>query len=228
MPVQRISMDRVVSGRPARGYQGSLPKLVKSDQVQAKYKIEVMFSRHRSSLLHKNSPLMLLIWESGKRFHGGGDQKMYWCGYQDCQKPLSSDNFGPMHCVCPRCQRELFLGPDSRKPHYDSMRAQGRSTEGLDRIPDVVGERLLNLTPGKLADLLVRTWESLDRDADVYLKYSPFEIRYDKLHETPKDLDQLNKARVQRQPLIYTLKNIVKDLAAGADLRSRFLAMITS
>ncbi len=64
--------------------------------------------------------------------------------------------------------------------------------------------------------------------ADIYIKFSPYEIRYDKLHETTADMDRLEKTRIQRQPVIYTLKAIRKDLAAGADLRARFLAMITA
>jgi len=195
---------------------------------KAKYKIEVMFSRHRSSLAHKPSPLMLQIWESGKRLHGGGDQKMYWCGYNDCGKPISSDDFAYMHTVCRHCQRELFLDPAAKGAHVSSLRKENRRSDGLERLPYVVGEKLANLTPPNLAELLVKTWYALEGDADVYLKYSPYEIRYDALHETTADIDKLEKARVQRQPLIYTLKAIRKDLANGADLKARFLAMITA
>jgi hypothetical protein len=195
---------------------------------KARYKIEVIFSKHRSSLAHKLSPSMLIIWESGKRFHGGGDQKMYWCGYPDCDMPMSSDFFAYMHVVCPHCQRELFLDPDSREVHKKALIKQGKDPRELDRLAEVRGERLQNLTPSKLAELLVITWRKLDGDADVYLKYSPFEIRYDILHETSKDIDNLDKVRVQRQPLIYTLKSILKDISAGADLHKRFLSMITS
>ena len=82
----------------------TVEEMVAFDQEQklrAKYEIELIFSRHRSTLAHKPSPVMLIIWESGRRFHGGGDQKMYWCGYKDCGKPISSDNFAYMHVVCP-------------------------------------------------------------------------------------------------------------------------------
>jgi hypothetical protein len=195
---------------------------------KAKYKIEVIFSKHRSPALHKPSPLMLLIWESGKRLHGGGDQKMYWCGYNDCGKPISSDHFAYMHVVCPHCQREMFLDPDSKKAHVESLRRENRRSEGLERLPYVVGEKMANITPPDLAGLLVHTWHQLEGKADVYLKYSPHEIRYDKIHETSKDIDRLDKVRIQRQPLIYTLAAIRKDLAAGADLKKRFLGMITA
>jgi len=79
-----------------------------------------------------------------------------------------------------------------------------------------------------LAELLEKTWRDLQGDADIYLKYSPFEIRYNAKHESIRDLDKLDQVRVQRQPLIYTLPRILKDMSAGADFRTRILAMITS
>lgn len=228
--VQPLSADDLVSvGRPRPKLTEADIKAIQEEQKdKARYKIEVMFSRHRSSFLNKPSPLMLLIWESGKRLHGGGDQKMYWCGYEDCSKPITSDDFAYMHVVCRHCQRELFLDPEAKAAHVRSLRREGRRSDGLDALPYVVGEKLANLTPPKLAELLERTWYALDGQADIYVKYSPYEIRYDKLHETTSDMDRLEKARVQRQPLIYTLRSIRKDLANGADLRARFLAMITA
>jgi hypothetical protein len=196
-------------------------------EAKATYKIEVMFSKHRSSLAHKPSPAMVLLWESGKRYHGGGDERMYWCGYNDCDMPISADNFAAYHCVCPSCQRELFLDEVSKGQHTAQLIADGRPTRDIDRIKIIGGEKLVNLTPPKLAKLLEVTWRKLNGDADIYLKYSPHEIRYDPKFETTETIDNLDKVRVQRQPLIYTLKAIMKDLHAGADLRKRFLTMIT-
>jgi phage FluMu protein Com len=235
MPIRETSVLPEV--RPLPGVSGAPERKVTVEELEAfdaaqklkaKYKIEIIFSRHRSTLAHKPSPIMLLIWESGKRFHGGGDQKMYWCGYQDCGKPLSSDNFAYMHVVCPKCKREQFLDPDAKATHAKSVERSGGDSRGILRMPLVVGEKLANLIPAKLSELLEKTWRDLDGDADIYLKYSPFEIRYDSKHETVADLDRLDKVRVQRQPLIYPLKNIIKDMSAGADLRTRLLAMITS
>jgi len=230
MSVRPSKLTSDVSPRPR-------PKLTAADMVaaqteqklKARYKIEVIFSRHRSSRMDKHSPLMLLIWESGKKFHGGGDQKMYWCGYPDCERPFSSDNFAYMHVVCPHCNREMFLDPDGKAEHIRQAIRHNHDAEGLKRMPIVVGEKLARLTPPHLAELLEKTWHQLDGDADVYLKYSPYEIRYDPREEKGHKLsEKLDNVRVQRKPLIYTLKNIMKDLHAGAELRKRFLAMITS
>ena len=221
--------DRIAVGKPRpKLTEEDLKKAQAEEADRAKYKIEVMFHRSRSSLSHKPSPVMLTIWESGRRLHGGGDEKMYWCGYEDCGKPIHSDDFGYMHVVCRHCQRELFLGPDGRDLHVKNLRAENRNSSGIEKLPVIVGEKLANLSPPKLADLLVKTWYQLEGLADVYFKYSPYEIRYDKVHETTKDMDNLERARIQRKPGIYTLARIRTDIAAGSDLKGRFLAMIVA
>ena len=196
--------------------------------LKAKYKIEIHFGKDRSSRGMKPTAGALLIWESGRRIHGGGDEKMYWCGYQDCGKPLSSDNFAYMHAICPKCHREMFLDPEAKKRHMEVLREENQPSSGIEDLPQVVGERFFKLTPGKIADLLVTTFNELERNADVYLKYHALDMRYDPKHETVKDLDNLDLARMRRVPLIYTLKRIIADTSAGADLRTRFLAMITA
>jgi hypothetical protein len=229
MPVRSLRADELPAPGPKVTISDKeLEKANEEQKLKAKYKIEIMFSKHRSPKAHVHSPFMMIIWESGKRFHGGGDQKMYWCGYDDCGKPMSSDVFAYMHCVCPSCHKEMFLDPDSKQSHVAALHADGRDARKIQAMPFVVGEKLGNLIPMKLAGLIEKTWRQLDGDADIYLKYSPYEIRYDILHETPEDVDNLTKVRVQRKPLIYLLKSILKDLSAGADLRKRILAMITS
>jgi hypothetical protein len=221
--------QRISVGRPVPVITAEDKKVLQNDQEdKARYKIEVMFHRNRSSLLHKPTAVMLLIWESGKRLHGGGDEKMYWCGYLDCGKPISSDDFGYMHLVCRHCQREQFLDPSSKHQHLKSLRQERRTSDGIEKLPFVVGERLANLTPSNLASFLEKTWYQLNSEADVYFKYSPYEIRYDILQESTRDIDNLEKVRVQRKPGIYTLAAIRKDIANGANLKSRFLAMITA
>jgi len=227
--ITALSADSVAVGRPRPKLTVDDMEAAKQEELdKAKYKIEVIFSRHRSSRAHTPSPFMLLMWESGKRLHGGGDQKMYWCGYRDCGKLLTSDDFAYMHVVCRHCQREMFLDPSAKGAHVKSVKHEGRNSEGIEQMPFVVGEKMANLTPPNLAELLVRTWYLLDGNADLYLKYSPYEIRYDAKNETVQAMDNLEKVRVQRKPLIYTLKAIRKDIGAGADLKARFLAMITA
>jgi hypothetical protein len=222
--------ERIAVGHP-RAQPVTLEDLEKAKAEQAlkaKYKIELHFGKNRSTSGMKPTAGALLIWESGRRLHGGGDEKMYWCGYPDCGKPMSTDNFAYMHAICPKCKREMFLDPEARQKHIDSLVAENRRSDGLESLPSVVGERFFKLAPTRIADLLVSTFNDLDRNADVYLKYHPLDMRYDPKHETSKDLDNLDLARLRREPLIYTLKRIIADTSAGADLHARFLAMITA
>lgn len=200
----------------------------KEDADKAKYKIEVTFDYRRSSLPHKPSPVAILIWESGRRLHGGGDEKMYWCGYSDCRKPIPTDDFGFMHLVCRHCQREQFPDPVTKRQHIDHLIKEGRPLNNIDKLPCVSGEIFANLTPSNLAELVAKTWYQLGGEADVYFKYARCKIRYDSVHETTKDMDNLERARIQRKPGSYTLSAIRKDIANGADLRRKFLAMIVA
>jgi len=203
-----------------------IAKAKAEQEALAKYKIELHFDRKRSSSGMALNAGCLLIWESGKFFHGGGDNKMYWCGYKDCGKPMSSDNFAYMHVVCPTCHKEQFLDPDSKVKHIEYLQKQNQPMNDIDRLPFVVGERLFRLSNDHIADLLVKTFRELESNCDIYLKFHPLDIRYDPAAAAVNLSDQLSKIRLKRQPLIYPLKRIIMDTNAGADLKGRFLAML--
>lgn len=196
----------------------------------AAYKIDVIFSSKRSSLMHVPSVCLLTIWESGRHFHGGGDQKMFWCGYPDCQMPISSDMFLPAHVVCPKCNRENFRSPDAKQEHIAYVDRENQPRNNIDKLPCIVGEKVGNLSPPNLARLLFKTWHQLGGDADIRLIYSANEIRFDPLHDgiKTKVIDQLDRTRRCREPVIYTVAAIRKDLAAGADLIKRLIALVTA
>lgn len=198
-----------------------------ANEVRARYKIEIIFGPDRSQTDLKPSVGALLIWESGKMFHGGGDVKMYWCGFEDCQWPFSDENLAIAHVVCPKCNREQFRDHMTREDHIRHLKEERRDSKGLERMPCMVGEKLFRLPPPKAAQLLVKTFRQLGSNADIYLKYHPKDIRIDK--KDPSSAESMNKlvmARLRKQPLLYPLKNILKDTSAGADLYKRFLAML--
>lgn len=232
-PIIEPAESRIAVGHPR---QSEAPKITISDmeafseemKERAKYKIEIHFGKDRSSLLHKLSTGALLMWESGKRMHGGGDEKMYWCGYDDCGKPLLAEHFGFMHVVCRVCQKESFLDPITKKQHVVYLRREGKDTRSVGRLPCIAGEKFFKLSPSKIADLLVKTFEDLHRDADIYMKFHPLDMRYVGLHESVEDLKRLELARQRREPVIYPLRRIIQDISTGADLHGRFLAMITA
>jgi hypothetical protein len=216
-----------------------LKKEMEANKNKAKYKIEILFGSNRSVLLHKPSKGVITIWESGKRFHGGGDEKMYWCGWNAdwkhtphdkvCGKPIETRHFGFHHVVCPHCQRECFLEPDGLRRHREVLIKSGMDPKGLDRLPIVSGERYFLLTPKNLALTLVRYWRDLGGNADIFVKYHPTDIRCREVAEVKK-ADHYTKARTQRPDglLIYPLARIIRDVTNGASLESRFVSMLTS
>ena len=228
MPIELLksSDDRIAVGHPRHFTDKQLEDQKREIEERARYKIEVHLGKDRTT--HGLCPGAVLIWESGRRLHGGGDEKMYWCGYPECKKPMSTDNFGYMHVVGPTCQREQFLDHYAKAAHVKELRAQGKGSTDLEKLPTVVGELFFKLPHPKIADLLASAFNDLQRNADIYLKFHPLDIRYTGRLETTADINRLELGRQRRDPLIYPLSRIVKDLVAGADLRDRILAMITA
>jgi hypothetical protein len=206
---------------------GRSKEVEEANKVKAKYKIEIHFGPDRSTSDLKPCAGGLCIWESGKMYHGGGDEKMYWCGYDDCKWPFSADLFAIAHVVCPRCNREQFRSHKNKVDHIRYLEKERMDSRGIENIPVMVGEKLFKLPPTKIATLLVATFRQLDSNADIYLKYHPKDIRIDK--KNPSSAESMNKlvvARLRKKPLIYPLKNILKDTASGADLHRQFLTML--
>ncbi|TXH09031.1 MAG: hypothetical protein E6R04_09120 [Spirochaetes bacterium] len=193
--VERAQKTKNVSSDEAEKSLGSTP------EIRAKYKIEVMFDKDRTTV--GPNLLGLQIWESGKKFHGGGDELMYWCmdteSNQGCKQPIPG-NFikGPVG-ICPSCNRGISM---ERAAHI----------------------RVLRVTTRVLADELVNVFRSLKSNADIYLKYAKTDAHYMAMERSKGPA----VARRLKGMHIYPLKNILKDTASGADLSNRFYAFLTS
>jgi hypothetical protein len=185
----------------------ALDKLLE-DEGHAKYKIEVFFSRKRT--LNGLSAGILTLWESGTKFHGGGDSKVYWCpgkdlGKNDCAAviPDAFNEYGFL--LCAAC-KELWKGHQVR------------------------GELLGKWTIQQWAETIHFFYRKLEHNADVYLKYPLADLREASRQEQEKQMhgDVLGAVRRGRQVYIYPLKNIIKDTSAGADLLGRFKAFLSA
>lgn len=183
----------------------ALDKLL-SDKELAKYKIEIMFDRKRS----RDAPSfgIMSFWESGSKFHGGGDTKIYFCagkklGVSNCDAfiPDSSNGYG--HLVCPNCKK-VWKG---------------------DQVDGEIGARL---TMQNWATVVVKYFLKMEARADIYMKFPRYDIRQLTRMEQEKQLmgEALAKLRRDNRKCIYPLKHIIKDTAAGADLYSKFLAFL--
>lgn len=172
-----------------------------SDDVRAKYKIEVMFVKGRTT----QGPNLcgIQIWESGRRLNGDGDDMTYWClstnGAEGCGEVIISDNIKGGFAFCPGCKRmvnaELLTNMKIGKP-----------------------------TSKELAKALESTFRRLGSNADVYLKFHKTDIRYIAMAKAKGEA----VARKNKGMHIYPLKNILRDTANGAALADRFHSFLTS
>lgn len=172
-------------------------------EIRAKYKIEVTFVKNRK--LTGLNAVGISIWESGKRFHGGGDELMFWCkdnrkGHDDgCWSPIPGDNIRAGIALCPNCKRAV-------------------NAELLTNM------RIGNVYMDSLANELAVIFHQLGENADIFLKFHKEDVRYMAMYrEKGPDVAKRLKGMA-----IYPLKNILKDTAAGADLTKRFKAFVTS
>jgi hypothetical protein len=179
-------------------------------EVRAKFKIEVEFlgpdeKGYPGRTSKGPNRLGVKVWESGKKFHGGGDELMFWClsslkGVRGgCGGIMSGDNIRNGVAMCPHCKNMM----------------------NLDAMTDT---RVGNFSNQTLAKELVQLFRSLGSDCDIYIKFHKTDIHYiamerDKGPEVAKRLKGMH---------IYPLKNILKDTASGADLAKRFYAFLNS
>lgn len=178
-----------------------------ADRKKAKYKIELFFGKARS--MRQAVPGAISFWESGTKFHGGGDAKVYFCPGKllkknECQSiiPFAFNAYNFM--VCPTCKETWKAG---------------------QVIGEVFGRHMMK----QWAELIYLYFRRLDHNCDIYLKHSPDDIRSVAAREQERQQggELLHKAR-KRALHIYPLANIIKDTAAGADLLGRFYAFLTS
>lgn len=206
-PILELSADEraIVANKIA-----ALQKLLKDDEVKAKYKLEVAFGKARS--IWKLTPGVVTFWENGSKFHGGGDVKIYLCpgkhlGKSDCEAliPDMANSLGKL--ICTSC---------------------GQMWEGTD----VIGEIFLNLPMKTWAEVLYGYYRKLDYTCDIYLKHAPDDIRSiakaQQERQTFQGSELLDRTRAKRARHIYPLRNIIKDTSAGADLLARIYAFLVA
>lgn len=182
----------------------ALDKLLSKDNLHAKYKIEVLFGKARSS--RNPTPGVLCFWASGAKLHGGGDDKLYLCPH--CSHLISAMCNSSSGAVCAGCGKVV---PPA----------------------ELVGELLLNLSMRKWAEVLTKYFHLCDRNCDIYAKHAPNDLRavakaQSESKATWQNSKKLESARAKRVQYIYPLRNLIKDLNAGADLTNRLYAFLTA
>lgn len=169
--------------------------------IRAKYKIEITFEKGRT--MKGPNLLGIQVWESGKRFHGGGDDLAFFClneeGDAGCGGVITSDCIKGDIAMCPHCNR-------------------GIKSEALTNI--LVGR----VTSQNLAKKVEKLFHQLNDSADIYLKYHKTDVRYIAM-ERAKGPDVAKRLKGMH---IYLLKAIIADTSHGASLIGRIQAFLTS
>jgi len=175
---------------------------------QARYKLEVLFSKSRSLL--NPFPGVITFWDNGNKMHGGGDSKLSMCpgkhvGKNDCEAFISDTASGNGFMVCMKCN-------------------------SLWKSEQVIGEVIYKLPIQHWATVMTKWFIRMDMDADIRIKYARDDIRHAARLEQERQRggDLLRQVRDEgrRTTAIYPVGNLVKDLNAGADVEARILAFL--
>ncbi len=192
--------------------------MILNNKSKAKYKIEVHFGKGRTT----SGPNVgaISVYESGNRLDGEGDELMYICAERDRGLALNAPGVkdrevkrGAQGCGC-------FIPGGLLKSGF----AGCPGCENVVLAENLTSTVLFNLTTEALAEKMVKWFNKLEHNADIYLKYHPTDIRYTAL----EDAYGLDKGRMLRGLTIYPLRNIIKDTSAGASLKKRFIALLSS
>lgn len=199
--VERSAKTMTLSEEQARKNLGE-----EVPEIRAKFKIEVTFI-HARRVMGENA-CGIQVWESGKRFHGGGDQLMFVCTdtsqedprqREGCEGFIYADDITGGLAFCRNCKRQVLA---TKLGVVYTMR---KSTKAI-------------------AEKCAALFNILGADADLYLKFHRTDVRYAAMEKAkgPQIATRLKGMH------IYTLKSILKDTANGADLTGRFLAFLSS
>lgn len=174
-----------------------------ADALQSRYRLQIMF-RGRERSTWKPMFGQLSFWEGAAAAYGGGDAKIYLC--PECLKPLPNNASGGGLYACPVCSKAW-------------------------KGEQVVGEILARNTVQNWARCILFYFQKLGMNVDLILRSQPVaDIRV--LSEQEQERDRggefIEPMRASRQPVVYPLKNIIKDLHNGGDLEKRILAFIKS
>ena len=193
--------------------------------LTAKFKIQILFGPNRTT--EGPNALAIQVWESGKRLHGGGDLQCYFCSEVDTFDPKTGKMAHRGTAGCGGIIPGSMAGTAIIKGQGGMAKqlvATCPSCGGYMLCERLTTELLHKVTTQNLATILADLWRKTGGDADIYVKYSPGDIRYDAMASA----HGLDRARELRGLHIYTLNAIIRDTSAGAELSERFKSFLKS
>ena len=232
-------MQAVYRASQKAAQQGALIKpesqaIIAGDGIRAGYKVEIHFGPDRTS--KREYKALLLLMESGKHFHGGGDGHMYFC--MD-HRVMQGDNTRPpsaLPFLRATARKDPFRISGCGTPIPEGQIVLGRALcQGCQKMIDarwMTGQIPFYGSTGELSEAVEILFRRLKSNADLYAKYDETDIRYEACardqiarHGYIKGLE---KARELRGLSIYLLPRLLKDMAGGSSLRSRIQAFLSA
>lgn len=202
------------------------PPVANVRMAMAPFRIEVHLGSRRH--VHKMAGI-LILWESGKRLEGEGDDLMFFCGHEECRMPISSGLLSDYHVDCPHCKLPSFRSPDMKKRFAKVAGLAGGQKEDLRKIPCLRPQIFFENAPPKAIGVMVADqFVKLGRSADVMVHFSPRDIRSNGLTDV-QVVDHYDKARAARpkNKVVYPHYRIIRDLSNGVTLESMVAKMLT-
>lgn len=198
-------------------------------EKKAKFKIEVSFGKDRTPTGQpRGNVAVLSVYESGKRFDGGGDVMAYWCDRVDEGSDIAKFSPGKKRAQlgCRKVITEEFI-THAAIPTKDGQMASIKRAVCPHCMRkwdagQITGQVYGRWTSARLAKVLADMWIRLEGDADIYLKYHYADIRVvtmERNHGTAA-------ARAHRGAVIYPLQNILKDTAGGSAVEKRLKVFV--
>lgn len=200
-----VVLDEKVMGELEQLYTEALEY---EDPLKAKFKLEIIFTEDRST--HHPFGGFIMAWTNGGYAHGGGDEAVYFCPVdvgdnKTCNNPIELKFISRKVVLCTKCRN--LIDPK-----------------------ELCGQVFARLTLQNWADLVHRMYDTLGGNADIRLGALQGDLRRAALDsgDGGKLSEALDKVRGDRHWAIYTMKSVIKDTSAGADLRTRIRSFLSA
>lgn len=201
--------DLKVSPEVEEQVEALMKSMKEEDEHKAKFILDIYFNEERS--VHRPFSGFLMAWTNGGFFHGGGDEKVYFCpakverdGHTKiCAAPMPPNLIKHHMGICVTCQQ----------PSKDK---------------NFVGEVFFKLPMSSWTSVIERYFYRLNCNADIRIGIMRGDLRAASVLQasSEKQGEMLRKVRQQREWVRYSLAAIIKDGAAGATLGSRLNAFL--
>lgn len=213
------STPEMLRGVTPAGWHDGLTRYLEAkadESPMASYRVQVNFGTGRTPRGPNKGAITL--WASGRKLHGGGDEMIYLCKevdygsdeYADFRVGRSTGGGGCGAYILP----DFIRGGVAVCPRCNKLIAANRLT----------GQVYFRSTTQDLADAVAGYIRLLEFDADVVVKYAEDDIRYQVVAQNKGAVE----ARKLRGMLIYKLGRIIQDVAGGAELTTRLVALLSA